>query len=69
MDQAERGIVVLDKASKADPGNANIRYHLAKALLKAGSWERAKDELRAVSSSTNDPQMQAEAKQLLEQLE
>ncbi len=51
----ENGVRVLREARLREPGNGQIRWHLASALAKAGRKLEAKDELKAALASTSPP--------------
>lgn len=64
----KRGIELLEKAAKAAPNVAEIRYHLAQGWIKAGEKSKARGELeRALSISDKFPDY-AEALAMLKQL-
>ena len=46
-DMAGRAIPFLETAAKADPSNAEFRYHLGTAYYKSGDWPKARRELEA----------------------
>lgn len=66
--QWEKGLVHLRQALSKAPGNAEIQYHLAATLYKAGEYSRAKGELeRLLASGVAFPEA-GEARALLKQL-
>ena len=66
--QWEKGLVHLRQALSKAPGNAEIQYHLAATLYKAGEYSRAKGELQRLLASGVDFPEAAEARALLQQL-
>ncbi len=63
-----RGLQLLQNAAEKDPGNAEVRYHLAVALAKSGFGPRARKELESLLATERSfPQREA-AEQLLKQL-
>ena len=64
----EKGLDLLDHAATLAPGEQEIRYHYAVALVKSGRKDAGRRELqRALASRTKFPQ-EAEAVELLKQL-
>ena len=51
----DNGVRVLRDARLREPGNGQIRWHLASALAKAGRKLEAKEELKAALASTSPP--------------
>ena len=51
----DNGVRVLRDARLREPGNGQIRWHLASALAKAGHKQEAKEELKAALASTSPP--------------
>lgn len=67
--ETKRGIDLLTLASAAAPKAAEVRMHLAKALLRSGDKAGAKRELAAVVQlGEKFPSLKAEAAQLLQSL-
>lgn len=66
--QAQRGLDLLKRAQGKAPGVAEIHWHLAAGLAKAGDKKRAKQELQRLLDSGQAFPQQAEAKRLLESL-
>jgi putative PEP-CTERM system TPR-repeat lipoprotein len=61
----KRGIALLNQAASATPKSAEVRMHLAKALLKTGDMASAKKELEAVMQLSGKSPLGVEAEQLL----
>ena len=61
-------VQVLQKATKLDPENAEIRYQFALALMKAGDRSRARSELSALLESGSEFPQVVEARALAGQL-
>lgn len=68
QDKTPRGVDLLRTASQLAPEDADIRLHLAKALLKTGDKAGAKSELEAVAVLTKPSPARAEAQQMLKDL-
>jgi putative PEP-CTERM system TPR-repeat lipoprotein len=66
--ETKRGIELLRKASAAAPGAAEIRVHLAKALIKTGDSAGARKELDAVVAMGEGNPARSEAEALLKGL-
>lgn len=66
--QTTRGVEILRKAATAAPGNAEIGYHYAVALSKAGDKAAARKQLEAILSTDKAFPQQEQAKALLKQL-
>ena len=64
-----RGLELLQQAVAAAPNAQEIRYHLAQAWLKAGDNSKAHSELEQLRATEAKFPQQAEAMQLLKQLE
>jgi putative PEP-CTERM system TPR-repeat lipoprotein len=63
----KRGTELLKQATAASPNSAEIRLHLAKALLKGGDKAAARQELEAVTKLGGINAQKSEAEQLLRQ--
>ncbi|MEO7031726.1 MAG: tetratricopeptide repeat protein, partial [Herbaspirillum sp.] len=63
---AKRGLTLLEKATQLMPDQAEVRFHYAKALLKAGDKAKALKELEIVASNKQYPKA-GEAQALLQQ--
>jgi putative PEP-CTERM system TPR-repeat lipoprotein len=63
-----RGLPLLQKAAQAAPGAADVRLHLAKALLKANDRNGARKELESLLAANRRSPQQDEARTLLKQL-
>ncbi len=62
------GLAALEKAAKAAPGVADIRYHYGVALLESGDTARGRVELEAVIAAPNAaPERVVEARRLIGQ--
>jgi len=61
----QRGIELLRKAAAGAPSSAEVRLHLAKALLKAGDRSGAKSELQAIVKLERKTPARDEAEKLL----
>ena len=66
-DRKNQGMDLLVKSALAAPKDADIRMHLAKAMLKAGNREGAAKELRELVQM-GDGTVKLEAEQLLKTL-
>ena len=66
--QVARSVEVLSKAATAAPDNAEIGYHYAVALSKAGDKAAARKQLETILSSGKAFPQQEQAKALLKQL-
>jgi len=66
--ETKRGIDILTRAVAAAPREADIRMHLAKALLKSGDKAGARRELEALVQQGEKKALGAEAAQLLQGL-
>lgn len=66
--QAQRGLPLLREALAANPENAEIRWHLASALDKAGEKNEALKELDRLLTSGMEFSQQDQARALLRQL-
>ena len=66
--QQERALGLLQEAAKGLPGNAEVQYHLAAALAKAGKKDDAVALLRKALEGQLPPGAKTEARKLLEQL-
>ena len=64
---AKRGIALLRLAANAVPQAAEIRLHLAKALIKSGDKLAAKKELETIVANGDNSPQHAEAAKLLRQ--
>jgi putative PEP-CTERM system TPR-repeat lipoprotein len=64
----KRGIELLEKATKAAPEVAEMRYHLAQGWIKAGDKPKARAELERVLSSGQKFSGYEDAQKLLKQL-
>jgi putative PEP-CTERM system TPR-repeat lipoprotein len=64
----KRGVEVLRRAAATAPDTAEIRYHLAQALLKTGDRPSAKAELERLLNGGGTFGQRSEAMALLEQL-
>lgn len=62
-----RGVALLQKASGIAPEDAEIRYHLAQALLKSGDKSRARKELEQLLAGKSFAKTD-EARELLKKL-
>ncbi len=67
-DQYQRGIALLEKAVKAAPDVAEIRYHLAQGWIRAGDNVKARRELESALSHGDGFPGRADAQKLLEQV-
>lgn len=67
-DKVEQGLKLLRQASREAPNNADIRYHLAAGLAKAGDREGARRELEALLRTDEKFTERAKAERLLELL-
>jgi cellulose synthase operon protein C len=65
---AKRGIELLRQASNIAPQDAEVRLHLAKALLKTGDKAAAKSELETLVVQSESSTARAEAQQMLKAL-
>jgi putative PEP-CTERM system TPR-repeat lipoprotein len=65
---AARGLPLLQKAAQAAPAAADVRLHLAKALIKANDRPGARKELEALLASNKGAPQLDEARALLKQL-
>lgn len=63
--QAKRGAELLKMAAAIAPNQADIRLHLAKALIDAGDRAAARDALNRLSKLDKDSPIRAEAEKLL----
>jgi putative PEP-CTERM system TPR-repeat lipoprotein len=63
--QADRALQLLRDARLREPGNPEIRFHLATVLAKAGRKNEAKEELEWALKSTMRFESAAEAQKLL----
>ena len=63
-----RGLPLLQKASGLAPTSADIRYHYAQALVKAGDKARARKEIEQLLADTKGFSKAEEARTLLKQL-
>ncbi len=63
-----RGVDLLQKAVSLAPDAAEIRYHLAQALVKTGDKEKARSELQRVLGAGKEFSKEKEARALLAQL-
>lgn len=61
----KRGIELLEKAAKAAPNVAEIRYHLAQGWAKSGDKNKAREELERALSLNDKFTGHAEARKLL----
>lgn len=66
--QTETGLRYLREARLRDPGNGEIRLHLAYALNKAGRKDEARDELRAALNGPSRAASNAVVSQLKKEL-
>ena len=66
--ETKRALDLLAKAAQGEPKSAEIRMHLAKALLKSGDKAGAKKELESVIQNDDRNTQKAEAEQLLKAL-
>lgn len=66
--QTETGLRYLREARLRDPGNGEIRLHLAYALNKAGRKDEARDELRAALNGPSRAASNAVISQLKKEL-
>ena len=64
----KRGIELLQKAVTSAPKVSEHRYHLARALMKAGDRTKAREELEILLKNAPRSRFAAEAKQLLAEL-
>jgi putative PEP-CTERM system TPR-repeat lipoprotein len=64
----ERGLAYLRAASKALPRNADVRYHLAVALIATGDRAGGRRELESVLAAKSEFSARQEAKALLASL-
>jgi len=64
----QRGLVLLQEAVTMAPHNAEIRYHMAVALAKAGRSEEARRELEWVLEKEKNFSRAKEARELLDKL-
>ena len=62
--QAERALTMLRDARLREPGNPEIRYHLAVVLAQAGRKNEAREELDAALKSGRPFEFAAEAQAL-----
>ncbi len=62
---AQKGVELLRAASNLAPGNADIRLHLAKGLIKTGDKVGAKKALEPLSQLDQASPARAEADKLL----
>jgi putative PEP-CTERM system TPR-repeat lipoprotein len=60
-----RGVDLLKKAAARAPNAADVRLHLAKALIKTGDRSGARDELEAIMKLDRQTAARAEAQRLL----
>jgi putative PEP-CTERM system TPR-repeat lipoprotein len=65
---AARGVELLRKAAQAAPAAADVRLHLAKALVKANDRSGARRELESMLASSQRSAQLDEARALLKQL-
>ena len=63
-----RGLAMLQKAVAAAPDEANIRFNLARALIKDGQKEAAKNELKTLAKLGDKFAGQAEVAKLMQTL-
>lgn len=66
--QGARGLALLQKAAQAAPGAADVRLHLARALIKANDRAGARRELEALVAANRPSAQLDEARTLLKQL-
>jgi len=66
--QLEKGLQMLEKATKKAPANGDIRYHYAAALAKVGEKAHARTELKALLDSKTPFTERQTAKDLLSTL-
>ena len=64
----QRGLVLLQEAVTRAPHNAEIRYHMAVALAKAGRSEEARRELEWILENEKKFSNADEARALLDKL-
>ncbi|NJN40697.1 MAG: tetratricopeptide repeat protein [Gammaproteobacteria bacterium] len=62
---AKRGTEILRKAAELAPNSAEIRLHLAKALIKTGDRNSARSELEAIVKLPQQAATREEAEKLL----
>jgi thioredoxin-like negative regulator of GroEL len=62
--QAKRGAELLRMATRLAPGNAEIRLHLAKALIDSGDKPAAKQELALFEKLDKASPLRIEAEKL-----
>jgi putative PEP-CTERM system TPR-repeat lipoprotein len=67
--ETQRGVELMRKASAAAPGAAEIRLHLAKALMKTGDHAGARKELEAILALAGASPVKGEAEALLKGLQ
>ncbi len=65
----QRGLQLISSAAKAIPGNADIQYHLAFALVENGDVAQARRTLSAVLAAVPKFESRNDAEALLRQLE
>jgi predicted Zn-dependent protease len=63
--QAKRGLELLRMASAMAPGSADIRLHLAKAMIETGDKAGAREALAPLSKLDAASPLRAEAEKLL----
>lgn len=66
--QSERALQVLRDARLRQPGNQEIRFHLASVLAQSGRQAEAKEELRAALADPSRFDARADAERLLHSL-
>jgi Flp pilus assembly protein TadD len=66
--QQQRGLVLLQEAVTKAPHSAEIRYHMAVALAKAGRDDEARTELERILEKDKNFSQTVEARKLLDQL-
>jgi predicted Zn-dependent protease len=67
--ELKRGIALLQQASAAQPEAAEIRFHLAQALLRQGEKVAARKELQLALANGNNFAESEDARALLKGLE
>jgi FimV-like protein len=66
---APRGLELIQKAAKLAPTNAEIRLHLAAALIQTGKKDEARAELQQLLAKASEPQLRQSAEALLKKVQ
>jgi putative PEP-CTERM system TPR-repeat lipoprotein len=66
--QSARGLQLIEKAAARAPKQAEIRFHMAYALAKAGQIAQARREIGQLQAMKLSPELQQQTQQLLQSL-